>query len=67
MKSQTSGLLIASLIFALIALVQLVRLFVRPDIVVAGHLLPLWPSGIAVVLFAGLSLWMWKLAHPRIH
>lgn len=66
MRSQTSGLLIASGVFALIAIVQLVRLFIRPDIVVAGHELPLWPSGIAVVLFAGLSVWMWKLAHPRI-
>jgi hypothetical protein len=47
---------------ALLGLAQLLRLAIRPEVLVAGHQLPLWPSGLAVVILGGLSLWMWKLS-----
>jgi hypothetical protein len=62
MNSQTMGLKVAGFVFALICLAQLLRLVIRPEVLVAGHHVPLWPSGVAFVLLAGLSLWMWNLS-----
>jgi len=66
MKSQILGLRVASAIFGLIMLAQVMRLVIRPEVVVAGHLVPLWPSALAVVILGGLCLWLWKLSglHP---
>jgi hypothetical protein len=62
MKSQILGLRAASIVFGLLCLAQLTRLAIRPEVLVAGHQVPLWPSGLAFVILGGLSLWMWKLA-----
>ena len=62
MNSQITGLRVASVIFALMAIAQLVRLVIRPEVLVAGHPMPLWPSALALIVLGGLSLWMWKLA-----
>jgi len=62
MNSQILGLKVAGFVFGLICLAQLLRLAMRPEVLIAGHHLPLWPSGLAVVILGGLSLWMWKLA-----
>jgi len=65
MNSQILGLRVASVIFGLMPIAQLVRLLIRPEVLVAGHLVPLWPSALAVVILGGLSLWMWKLSHTQ--
>jgi hypothetical protein len=66
MNAQITGLRVAGVVFALMALAQLCRLLIRPEVVVAGQLMPLWPSGIAFCVAAILSLWMWKLSNaPR--
>jgi hypothetical protein len=62
MNSQITGLRVASVVFGLIALAQFVRLVVRPEVLVAGHPLPLWPSVLAFIVLGGLSLWLWTLA-----
>ena len=62
MKSQILGLRIASAIFGLITLAQLARLLIRPEVLVAGHVLPLWPSVLAVVILGSLSLWLCRLS-----
>jgi hypothetical protein len=62
MNPQILGLRVASIIFGLMALAQLVRLVIRPEVLVAGHPMPLWPSVLALVILGGLSIWMWKLA-----
>jgi hypothetical protein len=62
MNSQVVGLRVASVIFGLVCLAQLGRLLARPEVMVAGHAFPLWPSGVAVVVAGGLSLWMWRLS-----
>jgi hypothetical protein len=62
MHSQILGLKTAGVVFGLMCLAQLARLVIRPEVLVAGHRLPLWPSGLAFVVLAGLSLWMWKLS-----
>ena len=65
MNSQILGLRVASVIFGLMSIAQLVRLLIRPEVLVAGHLVPLWPSALAFVILGGLSLWMWKLSHTQ--
>ena len=62
MKSSVLGLRVASVVFGLMSLAQLARLLIHPQVLVAGHEMPLWPSVLAMVVLGGLSLWMWKLA-----
>ena len=62
MNSHTMGLRVGSVVFGLMAIAQLVRLVVRPEVLVGGYSFPLWPSVLAFVILGGLSLWMWKLA-----
>jgi hypothetical protein len=67
MNSQILGLRVGSIIFGLISLVQLLRLVIQPEVLVAGHQMPLLPSVIAFVIFGGLSIWLWMLSRtaPR--
>lgn len=62
MNLQIAGLRVACVVFGLMAIAQLVRLVIRPEVLVAGHPMPLWPSVLAFIILGGLSLWMWKLA-----
>jgi hypothetical protein len=62
MSAQTTGLRVASVVFGLMAIAQLGRLVLRPEVLVAGYSMPLWPSVLAFLILGGLSLWMWKLA-----
>jgi len=62
MNSRITGLRVASVAFGLMDIAQLVRLVIRPEVLVAGHPMPLWPSVLAFIILGGLSLWMWKLA-----
>jgi hypothetical protein len=64
MNSPTLGLRVASIVFGLMAAAQLTRLVLHPDILVAGHAMPLWPSGMAFVFLGALSFWMWRLSCP---
>lgn len=62
MNSPTQGLRVAGTLFGLMSLAQLARLIIEPEVLIAGTRVPLWPSGLAVILFAGLSFWMWRLS-----
>jgi hypothetical protein len=62
MNSQTTGLRVASVVFGLMAIAQLGRLVIRPEVLLAGYSMPLWPSVLAFIFLGALSLWMWKLA-----
>jgi hypothetical protein len=62
MNSQMTGLRVASVVFGLMAVAQLLRLVIRPEVLVAGNSMPLWPSVLALIVLGGLSVWMWKLA-----
>ena len=61
MNSQIFGLQVASIIFGLMSLAQLARMVIRPEVLVAGYRMPLWPSALAFVIMGGLSIWLWKL------
>jgi hypothetical protein len=58
---------VASIIFGLMSLAQLLRLLIQPEVLVAGNRLPLWPSALAFAVLGGLSIWLWKLSRtgPR--
>jgi hypothetical protein len=62
MNSQKTGLRVASAVFGLMAVAQLGRLLIRPEVLVAGYSMPLWPSVLAFVILGALSLWLWKLS-----
>jgi hypothetical protein len=62
MGSPRVGLLVAAVVFGLVCLAQVGRLVWRPEILVAGHVMPLWPSVAAVVIAGSLAWWLWRLS-----
>ncbi len=64
MKPQIVGLRVAGAVFGLMFLAQLFRLLTRAEVMVAGHSLPLWASGLALFIAGSLCIWMWTLARP---
>jgi|WetSurSiteA1Bulk_404760.scaffolds.fasta_scaffold193230_1 hypothetical protein len=65
MKSQILGLRVACIIFGFLSIAQLARLIINPEILIVGYRLPLWPSALAVVILAGLCLWLFKLSRLK--
>lgn len=66
MTSKTTGLRVASVIFGLMAIAQLARLLIRPEVLVAGQMMPLWPSVLAFIVLGCLSFWMWRLSRSGV-
>ena len=64
MNPQITGLRVASAVFGLMAIAQFMRIVIRPEVLVAGHSMPLWPSILAMIILGGLSIWLWILARP---
>ena len=52
----------AAVIFALIALVHLYRVFRPFQIIIAGHSAPSWASIVGLILAGVLSLMLWREA-----
>jgi hypothetical protein len=50
-------------VFGLVAIAQLTRLALGAEVTVNGHLVPLWASGLALVIAGGLSAWMGRLSY----
>lgn len=65
MQSQILGLRVAGMVFGFMALGQLARLVLRPEVIVAGYPIPLLLSLPAFIFMGGLSLWMWKLSQTK--
>ncbi|MDO8543085.1 MAG: hypothetical protein Q7S40_21845 [Opitutaceae bacterium] len=62
MNSTALGLRVAATIFGLVCLAQLFRLLLKVDIAIGSFHVPLWPSGIAVLVTAALCVWLWRLS-----
>ena len=62
MNSQATGLRVASIVFALFALGHILRLIKHAQVTVGTHQAPMWVSVIALIIAAGLSIWMWRLS-----
>ena len=67
MRSQIVGLRTAGTLFAILSLVQLARLVIRPEVLVSGHQMPLWPSVIAFLALGAMSWWMFAVSWPHGH
>ncbi len=52
----------AVVLFSLIALLQLLRFVLGWEVVVNGVAVPVWASGIAFVIAAGLAVTVWREA-----
>jgi hypothetical protein len=62
MNSQTTGLRVASIVFALFALGHILRLIKHAQVTVGTHHIPMVVSVVALIIAAGLSIWMWRLS-----
>jgi len=62
MSSQTCGLRVASVVFGLMCLAQLLRIITRLEIAVGGHHVPLKISAVVVVVAGALCVWLWLLS-----
>jgi hypothetical protein len=65
MSSQASGLRVASVIFALLAIVHVVRLVKQAQVRFGTYQIPIWESVVALIIAAILSTWMWRLSSAR--
>ena len=52
--------MIATVVFSLIALMQLLRFILRWEITVNGVIVPVWVSRIAFVIAGGLAVMLWR-------
>jgi len=65
MNSQRTGLRVASVVFGLVALIHVFRLFKHAKISIATHVIPMEVSWIGIIIFGGLCIWMWRLSATR--
>jgi len=65
MNPQSTGLKVAGTLFALLGLIQLTRLIRGWEVIINHREVPIWFSGIAVVVLFGLSIWLFRLARSR--
>ena len=63
MTNQRLGLRVAGLIFLLISIGHVVRVVAGVEVRLGGQVIPMWPSIAAVIVFAVLGIWFWRLAN----
>lgn len=59
-KDHRMPLLVAGVIFSLLAIMHLLRLFLGWSLVIGTFSVPIWWSGIGLVIAFLLALWMFK-------
>jgi hypothetical protein len=52
--------LIAALIFALMSLIHVYRLFTDFQVVLGSHVIPMWVSYVAIVVAGGLAIGLYR-------
>jgi uncharacterized membrane protein YecN with MAPEG domain len=62
MNSQTTGLRVASIIFAIFAIGHLLRLINQAQVTVGNLTIPMGVSWIALIVAAILCIWLWRLS-----
>lgn len=62
MNSQRTGLRVASVLFGLVTIAHIVRLFKHAKINIATHVIPMEASWIFIIVFGVLCIWMWRLS-----
>lgn len=68
--SERNYLLVSAIVFLLIALLHLIRVFTHWSVQVGTVMFPLWGSWLAILIAIGLSVWAfrlmskWRRSHP---
>lgn len=52
------ALIVAGVIFCIVALMHLLRLFYRSQVIIAGRTIPIWISVIGFIIPLMLAIWM---------
>ncbi len=52
--------LVTGLFLLLVSAGHVLRLVLRVDVIVADIPIPLWPSVVAILVPAGLAIWLWR-------
>jgi hypothetical protein len=52
--------LVATILFSLVAILHLVRLFYHVEVTVNGAVVPMWSSAFVFLFIAGLVIMMWR-------
>lgn len=65
LHSQSLALRISTVLFGLFAIGHLGRLLFQPEVRIAGHTMPLWPSVIALLFGAALAVWLGSMAFHK--
>ena len=65
MNSQTRALRVGGIIFGIVCLAHLWRVFAHIQIQIGSYLVPIWGSVVGAIVAGGLSLWMWRLSSGR--
>jgi len=56
---------IAALIFAVVCVAHAVRLCLGWEIIMNGIHIPVWPSGLAMIVTGGLSFMLWRESRSK--
>jgi hypothetical protein len=64
MKLRTIGLRVSGVIFGLVSLGLIARLWARSEIFIGGYNLGRIPSLFVIIVTGGLSIWLARLAGP---
>ncbi len=65
LQEKNNALRLSALVFALIALVHLLRLLLGWDMILGAFEAPQWVSLIALIIAGGLAWWMWTASHGK--
>jgi uncharacterized membrane protein YecN with MAPEG domain len=65
MNSQRTGLRVASVIFGIIAIAHIARLFAHSKVIIGHFAVPMQLSWVALIVGALLCIWMWRLSATR--
>ena len=57
----TPALITAGIVFGLVAVVHLLRLVYKFEVVIAGKSIPLWANVVGFLIAGSLSIWMFTL------
>jgi hypothetical protein len=61
-KDKNLGLKTASVIFCFVAIAHLLRLFIGFEVVIGAWNVPLWVSGVGLVMAGALVVWLFRLS-----
>jgi hypothetical protein len=66
MNSRILGMRLASTVFGVVCLAQLLRVATQVEVIAGGYRIPLWPSVVAAIIAGSLSVWLWRLSKGEV-